>query len=288
MLLIPLLLLTIGSSAAMKTPKCTHNAYVGTVADLDAGKPLGEPIHEATVGISVVHRWSCDGDELAGVSFRNCYVSDGETHLADVIDQHGCSMDSLLVSNIRRSADQKTTFMETAVFKYANQSELWYFCEAQTCTQGRCDNIMPMPSCFKYIDPSKEQHLLIPSKPLPQPAPTADLDAELDQIMRELNGTYQPALIVSGRLHVRKASVNASQNETTKPVDFTTHANSVVDDEVMEKMTFGRPLTWSGTLVLIVGLGTLITLSACAFFALIYRRFERVIDCGNQKSEYPM
>ncbi|CAD5207543.1 unnamed protein product [Bursaphelenchus okinawaensis] len=313
-------------------PKCTHNAYIRTIADLDAGKGLGEPVGQAEVGNNVVHRWHCDGDDIDGVFFRNCYVSDGEIHLADVVDQHGCSMDPLLIADIRRSSDQKTTYMEAATFKFAGTTELWYLCEAQTCNNGVCGDVVPMTSCYSTLPLEKEQALSVPSESLPQPAPTPDMDAEIDAIMKARNGSYQPAFIVSGRITVPGSKhghaglgailkANKEQNEdgdssqstvgtnkdavgngndskstdpkpteksTSNPAQNEKLENTDIDDEKMEHMTYGRPLSGTALVMLIIGLGVLLVLSASAAFILLYRKFERVLHCGNHKPEYPM
>lgn len=55
-----------GAAVLPRKPRCMHSAYLGTVADLEAGKPLGEPLSAAPVGARIVHRWHCDGDGECG------------------------------------------------------------------------------------------------------------------------------------------------------------------------------------------------------------------------------
>ncbi|VBB32461.1 unnamed protein product [Acanthocheilonema viteae] len=128
-------------------PGCSYSIHASSIDDLEAGKPAGPIIIYARVGDRVLHQWHCD-DQMYGILINNCYVTDGFGKRTEVIDSNGCSIDPILISGIRYSADLQRAYGESMVFKFADRPGVWFFCEIQMCMkkEGMCRGITP-PSC---------------------------------------------------------------------------------------------------------------------------------------------
>ncbi|VDN02424.1 unnamed protein product [Thelazia callipaeda] len=128
-------------------PGCSYSIHASSIDDLDAGRPAGPLIKYARVGDRVLHQWHCD-DEMFGILINNCYVTDGFSKRAEVIDSNGCSIDPILITGIRYSADLQRAYGESMVFKFADRPGVWFFCQIQMCMKkaGMCNGITP-PTC---------------------------------------------------------------------------------------------------------------------------------------------
>ncbi|KAI1713555.1 cuticlin-1 [Ditylenchus destructor] len=128
-------------------PGCTYSIHKSSIEDLDAGRPAGTPIQFAKVGDKVLHQWHCD-DQMFGILINNCYVTDGVSKKAPVIDAQGCPVDPILITGIRYSNDLQRAYAESQVFKFADRPGVWFFCQIQMCmkSHGMCEGITP-PGC---------------------------------------------------------------------------------------------------------------------------------------------
>ncbi|VDK50006.1 unnamed protein product [Anisakis simplex] len=121
-------------------PGCSYSIHASSIAELDAGKPAGPPIHQMFV------------PEMFGILINNCYVTDGFGKRADVVDSRGCAVDPILITGIRYSADLQRAYAESQVFKFADRPGVWFFCQIQMCMKkaGMCDGVTP-PGCASAV-----------------------------------------------------------------------------------------------------------------------------------------
>ncbi|EJD74643.1 hypothetical protein LOAG_11778, partial [Loa loa] len=132
-------------------PGCSYSIHASSIDDLESGKPAGPIIKYARIGDRVLHQWHCD-DQMYGILINNCYVTDGFGKRSEVIDSNGCSVDPILITGIRYSADLQRAYGESMVFKFADRPGVWFFCQIQMCMkkEGMCNGITP-PSCARQI-----------------------------------------------------------------------------------------------------------------------------------------
>uniref|UniRef100_A0A9J2P2H9 ZP domain-containing protein n=1 Tax=Ascaris lumbricoides TaxID=6252 RepID=A0A9J2P2H9_ASCLU len=96
---------------------------------LDGG-PTGEPVHFATIGQQVYHKWTCDSetvDTFCAV-VHSCFVDDGNGDTVQIINEEGCALDKYLLNNLEYPADLMAG-QEAHVYKYADRSQLFYQCQ---------------------------------------------------------------------------------------------------------------------------------------------------------------
>ncbi|KHN78731.1 Cuticlin-1 [Toxocara canis] len=122
----------------------------------------GPFVRFAHVGDHVTHVWHCDNvaGYVYGMLIHSCHVDDGHGNRVQLIDDNGCVLDHLLVSDIEYDSDVVTAFAETHVFKYADKIQLFFTCTVQLCfkNDGGCENITP-PICPDTQDPTSETSL---------------------------------------------------------------------------------------------------------------------------------
>uniref|UniRef100_A0A158Q7Y6 ZP domain-containing protein n=1 Tax=Elaeophora elaphi TaxID=1147741 RepID=A0A158Q7Y6_9BILA len=107
---------------------------------------------EATLDVSIIFVLIFEMYQMAGTGdgmlIHSCYVDDGQGKHVPVVDNKGCVMDPLLLSDIEYDNQAITAYAETRVFKYSDKIQLYFTCTIQLCVKndGGCDNVTP-PVC---------------------------------------------------------------------------------------------------------------------------------------------
>ncbi|VDN06829.1 unnamed protein product [Thelazia callipaeda] len=94
------------------------------------GGPSGQPIHYATIGQPVYHKWTCDSETVDTFCaiVHSCYVDDGNGDRVNLINEQGCALDKYLLNNLEYPTDLMAG-QEAHVYKYADRSQLFYQCQ---------------------------------------------------------------------------------------------------------------------------------------------------------------
>nr|CDJ90080.1 Endoglin CD105 antigen domain containing protein [Haemonchus contortus] len=113
---------------------------------LDSG-PTGAPIHFATIGQQVYHKWTCDSettDTFCAV-VHTCTVDDGNGDTVQILNDEGCALDKFLLNNLEYPTDLMAG-QEAHVYKYADRSQLFYQCQI-SITIKEPNTECPRPQC---------------------------------------------------------------------------------------------------------------------------------------------
>ncbi|KAI3415321.1 hypothetical protein GPALN_004934 [Globodera pallida] len=107
----------------------------------------GEAIRYANVGDVLVHRWSCDTEEL-GMLVHSCIIRDGLGHSFALLDQRGCVTDSTLLAPLTYTGQLNSSSTPINTFKYADQMIVYFGCQITLCDkrENGCEGITP-PIC---------------------------------------------------------------------------------------------------------------------------------------------
>uniref|UniRef100_A0A914H3P7 ZP domain-containing protein n=1 Tax=Globodera rostochiensis TaxID=31243 RepID=A0A914H3P7_GLORO len=107
----------------------------------------GEAIRYANVGDVLVHRWSCDTEEL-GMLVHSCIIRDGLGHSFALLDQRGCVTDSSLLAPLTYTGQLNSSSTPINTFKYADQMIVYFGCQITLCDkrENGCEGITP-PIC---------------------------------------------------------------------------------------------------------------------------------------------
>ncbi|PIC45155.1 hypothetical protein B9Z55_005273 [Caenorhabditis nigoni] len=120
-------------------PKCNYSIR-------KQGKD-GPPVQYASIGDSVFHVWSCDGDHN-GILVQNCHVEDGQGNKILIIDQNGCGIDHYVMDTPIYNGEQSVAFQETHVFKFAQRTITRFICQIKICMKGDdCRRLSPPEAC---------------------------------------------------------------------------------------------------------------------------------------------
>ncbi|CAI2343438.1 unnamed protein product [Caenorhabditis sp. 36 PRJEB53466] len=120
-------------------PKCNYSIR-------KQGKD-GPPVQYASIGDSVFHVWSCDG-EHNGILVQNCHVEDGQGNKILIIDQNGCGIDHYVMDTPVYNGQQSVAFQETHVFKFAQRTVTRFICQIRICMKGEdCKRLSPPEAC---------------------------------------------------------------------------------------------------------------------------------------------
>ncbi|CCD69170.1 ZP domain-containing protein [Caenorhabditis elegans] len=120
-------------------PKCNYSIR-------KQGKD-GPPVQYASIGDSVFHVWSCDGNHN-GILVQNCHVEDGQGNKILIIDQNGCGIDHYVMDTPIYNGEQSIAFQETHVFKFAQRTVTRFICQIKICMKGDdCKRLSPPEAC---------------------------------------------------------------------------------------------------------------------------------------------
>ncbi|CAI5442222.1 unnamed protein product [Caenorhabditis angaria] len=107
----------------------------------------GPKIQYASIGDSVYHVWSCDGDH-SGILVQNCHVEDGQGNRILIIDQNGCGIDRYVMATPKYNQNQSIAYQETHVFKFAQRTITRFTCQIRICLKGDdCKKLSPPNAC---------------------------------------------------------------------------------------------------------------------------------------------
>ncbi|KAI1722455.1 zona pellucida-like domain-containing protein [Ditylenchus destructor] len=123
-----------------KMPFCTYSVRRGSVN--------GPVVTYATVGEPVFHVWSCDSD-MFSMLVHNCFVDDGAgKDRKPLIDEHGCTIDPIIVQDLTYNNQANLAYSEVNVFKFADKITTYFQCAVSTCmvSEGMCTGKTP-PRC---------------------------------------------------------------------------------------------------------------------------------------------
>ncbi|MCP9264253.1 hypothetical protein DINM_022288 [Dirofilaria immitis] len=127
----------------------------------------------AHIGDHVWHVWHCDlvAGMMYGMLIHSCHVDDGKGKQVPVVDNKGCVLDPLLLSDIEYDDQAITAYAETRVFKYSDKTQLYFTCTIQLCIKndGGCDDVTNPKRIFGPISADHKErnlHLTPPQKSL--------------------------------------------------------------------------------------------------------------------------
>ncbi|KAL3124447.1 hypothetical protein niasHT_007730 [Heterodera trifolii] len=123
-----------------RMPMCTYTVRRGSVN--------GPIVTYATVGEPVFHVWSCDS-EMFSMLVHNCFVDDGAgKDRKPLVDERGCSVDTVIVSELIYNSQSNLAYSEVNVFKFADKVTTYFQCAVSTCmiSEGMCSGKTP-PRC---------------------------------------------------------------------------------------------------------------------------------------------
>ncbi|CAK5009800.1 unnamed protein product [Meloidogyne enterolobii] len=139
-----------------RMPLCTYTVRRGSVN--------GPIVTYASVGEPVFHVWQCDSD-MFSMLVHNCFVDDGAgKDRKPLIDEHGCTNDPIIVSDLTYNSQANLAFTEVNVFKvgeqqknfkkffppkkFADKVTTYFQCAVSTCmiSEGMCSGKTP-PRC---------------------------------------------------------------------------------------------------------------------------------------------
>ncbi|CAD5206606.1 unnamed protein product [Bursaphelenchus okinawaensis] len=128
----------------MGMPVCKYSVHL---EDVD-----GTLLNYGNVGDTVYHVWECSGPQM-GMLVKKCYVTDGDGEEHLVIDDTGCSSDSLLLEEVRYDSNKMRAHAQSQVFKYADSNQIFFTCQIRLCQlqMDMCNKITP-PKCGAHKD----------------------------------------------------------------------------------------------------------------------------------------
>uniref|UniRef100_A0A1I8C145 ZP domain-containing protein n=1 Tax=Meloidogyne hapla TaxID=6305 RepID=A0A1I8C145_MELHA len=118
-----------------RMPLCTYTVRRGSVN--------GPIVTYANVGEPVFHVWQCDSD-MFSMLVHNCFVDDGAgKDRKPLIDEHGCTNDPVIVSDLTYNSQANLAFTE-----FADKVTTYFQCAVSTCmiSEGMCSGKTP-PRC---------------------------------------------------------------------------------------------------------------------------------------------
>ncbi|KAI6184056.1 Mitochondrial Rho GTPase [Aphelenchoides bicaudatus] len=111
------------------------------------GGPEGRPIPLASVGAKVYHLWSCQAAEPSKYCslIHSCIAEDGNGVNVQILDERGCTKDSVLLQNLEYLDDLRAGQYAT-VYKFADRESIFFKCEVMV-TQKQEGQQCPRPVC---------------------------------------------------------------------------------------------------------------------------------------------
>uniref|UniRef100_A0A1I7TVC2 ZP domain-containing protein n=1 Tax=Caenorhabditis tropicalis TaxID=1561998 RepID=A0A1I7TVC2_9PELO len=192
-------------------PKCNYSIR-------KQGKD-GPPVQYASIGDSVFHVWSCDGDHN-GILVQNCHVEDGQGNKILIIDQNGCGIDHYVMDTPVYNGEQSIAFQETHVFKFAQRTVTRFICQIKICMKGDdCKRLSPPEACptleerFTDSGNEKEKRLrkdeIRPPASMPSDLTGPDEDTSVEFVRRSpTKGSIYYGVGYNPKRHRREVLIN--------------------------------------------------------------------------------
>ncbi|CAD5211050.1 unnamed protein product [Bursaphelenchus okinawaensis] len=98
--------------------------------DILENGPHGHPIPFASVGTTVYHKWSCisDNSEEHCMIVHSCVAENDSGETVEILDQHGCAVDPVLLDNLQYSKDL-VAGQSAQVYKFADKESIYFQCQ---------------------------------------------------------------------------------------------------------------------------------------------------------------
>ncbi|CAL2032590.1 unnamed protein product [Caenorhabditis brenneri] len=187
----------------------------------------GPPVQYASIGDSVFHVWSCDGNHN-GILVQNCHVEDGQGNKILIIDQNGCGIDHYVMDTPVYNKEQSIAYQETHVFKFAQRTVTRFICQIKICMKGDdCKRLSPPEACptldERFADDvnDKGKHFadeIRPPASMPSDVPTLDDDTSTEFVRRSpAKGSIYYGVGYNPKRHRREVFINTA---TRSPKQF--------------------------------------------------------------------
>ncbi|CAD6186826.1 unnamed protein product [Caenorhabditis auriculariae] len=125
---------------AESSPICRYEVLSGTSS--------GSPLTFATVGDAVYHKWSCGGGKdntRYCMTVHSCTADDGQGMGQQLIDSHGCTLDTFLLQPLEYS-DDLTAGQISHVFKFADRPTIFFSCMIRIQMKDNSSAVCPRPT----------------------------------------------------------------------------------------------------------------------------------------------
>ncbi|CAB3398381.1 unnamed protein product [Caenorhabditis bovis] len=148
---------------SMQTPEDLPQAVQNEVLDgpVLSDNEHGQPLTYATVGDTVYHKWSCDGEnkEMFCMTVHSCVVDDGQGFGQKLVDEKGCSLDTFILKELEYS-ENLVAGQTSNVFKFADKPTVFFSCmirvEMKETEASKCFD--PSMHCVNSMKPSYEEN----------------------------------------------------------------------------------------------------------------------------------
>lgn len=110
----------------------------------------GNSVQNSLVGELVRHQWTCRGGMASKLKMlvHQCFVKDGAGQQFEVIDEHGCTMDRLMLQTPTYSADGMSAQVDAYIFKFPDRSTVDFRCTITFCSVDDAEcQLMTPPKC---------------------------------------------------------------------------------------------------------------------------------------------
>jgi len=113
-----------------------------------AGGPEGPPVHYATIGQMVYHKWTCDSEteNQFCMVVHTCIVDDGNGDRVELLDEKGCAHDKYLLQNLDYVSDL-VVGKEAHVYKYADRPSMYFDCQISLSVKEPGQQYCDVPNC---------------------------------------------------------------------------------------------------------------------------------------------
>ncbi|EFO85815.1 CRE-CUTL-9 protein [Caenorhabditis remanei] len=110
----------------------------------------GNSVQNSLVGELVRHQWTCKGGIASKLKMlvHQCFVKDGAGQQFEVIDEHGCTLDRIMLQTPTYSKDGMTAQVDAYIFKFPDRSTVDFRCTITFCSVDDAEcQIMTPPKC---------------------------------------------------------------------------------------------------------------------------------------------
>lgn len=110
----------------------------------------GNSVQNSLVGELVRHQWTCKGGMASKLKMlvHECFVKDGAGQQFEVIDEHGCTLDRLMLQTPTYSKDGMTAQVDAYIFKFPDRSTVDFRCNITFCSVDDAEcQAMTLPKC---------------------------------------------------------------------------------------------------------------------------------------------